>query len=269
MALFATLAFGPTSRAQDAKEAEPEPSTRTPEPDLQIPGGDGPGAHARWEARLSAEIDRIEQVCRLTEDQKRKLQLAGRGDIKRSFDRVEDARRRLRIARKDPKQSEAIQAEVNALSGRFEEGLFRDGSMFAKTLAKVLNADQTTAYRVERRARRRFRHRARVDLVIEVFDAVAGCTDAQRERLAKLLQERTRLPIKSDDDFTVLLAQAAGLPDTELRPIFQESQWRAVSRLLKQLEPQLKDELKKAALEPDDAADPIAAREGPSASGKK
>ena len=45
-------------------------------------------ARFRLETILAARVDKIARQCGLTEVQKKKLLLAGRGDIKRFFDRV-------------------------------------------------------------------------------------------------------------------------------------------------------------------------------------
>jgi hypothetical protein len=267
----AVLSGDAAAHAQDpsGRGDKPEVPTKASAPGGPAEGTDGAGTRAALVARLSMEIGRIDQVCGLTGAQKKKLELAGRADVKRSFDRVEDARRRLCAARENAEQAAIIQAELAELRSRPVEGFFSDGSMFAKSVPSVLGADQFARYRSERLTRRRFRHRAKVDLAVEVLSAAAGCSEEQRERLATLLLEKTQLSTRPDQDFLVVLAQAARLPDDQLRPIFDEAQWRAVSRLRKTLGEQLQAELRQAVLEPDDPAEPIAAREGPPAAGKR
>lgn len=264
-ALLIVAAAGPQARAQP----DDRPEKSVPTTGIHIPDSDGPEARKTWESRLSTEVDRIDRTCRLGEAQRKKLVLAGCADIKRSLDSVEDARTRLRAAQARKEPSGATKDELTALQRRFQAGLFRDGSMFAKTLPRVLDAGQLAAYGADVAARRRFRHRARVDLAVEVFHAAVGCNDVQREKLADLLLERTRLARRPDQDFTVVLAQAAALPKAALRPIFDDQQWPAVSRLLDQLGAELKNELRGAELEPADAAGPVAARDGANAPGAR
>jgi hypothetical protein len=66
-----------------------------------------------------------------------------------------------------------------------------------------------------------------------------------------------------------VLAQAVRLSEAKLRPIFDDSQWRPLSRLIKPLEADLKNQLDRAVFDPDDTAGAIAARPEPSASGKR
>jgi hypothetical protein len=226
-------------------------------------------AQAMVESRLALEIERIERCCRITEEQKRKLQLAGRGDLKRTLDRVDEGRRKQRVTKGNAAQREASETEMQLLHAELSEELPVRGTMWAKTLKRTLSDDQMAAYREALREPRRFRLRAQVDLVVEVFDMAAGCSDEQRQRLTKLLLEEMRLPSKSNEEFQIVLAQAVRLPEAKLRSIFDDSQWRPLSRLIKPLEADLKNQLDNAVFEPEDAAGPIAARPEPAASGKR
>ena len=51
--------------------------------------GDPDGARRRLESRLKSRIEQIDRVCKLTPEQRNKLNVAGRGDIKRAFARIE------------------------------------------------------------------------------------------------------------------------------------------------------------------------------------
>jgi hypothetical protein len=54
---------------------------------------DATGARRRLDSQLSLQLEEIDRVCKLTEAQKVKLQLAARGDIKRFFDRYQTLKR--------------------------------------------------------------------------------------------------------------------------------------------------------------------------------
>jgi hypothetical protein len=274
MALLAAMATGSVSWAQEADDDEPQrppPRRRraTQAEEAWAFGMQRTDAHARLESRLTLEIERIERSCRLTGEQKKKLQVTGRGDLKRFLDRVDEVRRKRRDVGGNQAQRNVIDVELQSLQTQLTEELPLHGSMFAKTLTRTLSDDQMAAYREGLRESRRFRLRAQVDLVVEVFDMAAGCSDEQRQRLTKLLLEETRLPSKSDEEFQVVLAQAVRLPEIKLRTIFDDSQWRPLSRLIKPLEADLKNQLDRAVFDPDDKAGAIAARPAPSASGKR
>jgi hypothetical protein len=274
LTLLAGLTAGSASWAQEGEQREPKD---IPAPGQRVEiveeawafGMDRAEAQAMLEARLTMEIERIERSCRITEGQKKQLQLAGRGDLKRFLDRVDEVRRSRPAPKGGPGQANAIQQEMEPLERQLRAGLHREGSMFAKTLKRALSDDQVSAYREGLRESRRFRHRARVDLVVGILDMAAGCTDEQRQRLTQLLLQETRLPSQADEDDIVVLAQAARLPEARIRPIFDDSQWRAVSPLLRDLAQGSKVQLDRAVCDPDDAAGPVATGPGPSGSGRK
>ena len=58
-------------------------------------------ARTRLTSELSIHVNEIDRVCRLTEAQKKKLHLAGRGDIHRFFDRYETAKEQLKLGREN------------------------------------------------------------------------------------------------------------------------------------------------------------------------
>jgi hypothetical protein len=274
LTLLAAMATGSVSWAQEADDDEPQkppPRRRrvAPAEEAWAFGMKRAEAQARVETRLNLEIEWIERCCRITEEQKKKLQITGRGDLKRFFDRVDEVRRKRRDAGDNQARRDEIDMEMQSLQAQLTEELPFHGSMFAKTLTRTLSDRQMAAYREALRESRRFRLRAEVDLVVEVFDMAAGCSDEQRQRLTKLLLEETRLPSKADEEFQVVLAQAVRLPEAKLRSIFDDSQWRPLSRLIKPLEADLKNQLDRAVFDPDDTAGPIAARPEPSASGKR
>jgi hypothetical protein len=75
---------------------------------------------------------------RLNQQQTAKLQLAGRGDIKRFFDEVENKRKHFEIERKTFTRGAAALRGLEPLSRVYQRGPFEDGSLFAKTLCKMI-----------------------------------------------------------------------------------------------------------------------------------
>ena len=58
-------------------------------------------ARARLDALLASKVDEIQRICRINEAQKKKLHLAGEGDIERLMDRVEEKRKKFHTIRFD------------------------------------------------------------------------------------------------------------------------------------------------------------------------
>jgi len=87
------------------------------------------------------KIESINLACGLTAEQKRKLQLASEGDIKRLVDRIEDYLRNLRLA---PNALIKAQPVVVRLRDTIAGGPFQDDSLLTRTLARVMTAEQRT-----------------------------------------------------------------------------------------------------------------------------
>jgi hypothetical protein len=89
-------------------------------------------------AALSSKID-LARDRGLTPADEEKLILAGTGDIKRFFDRVEDLRPDFESARGDIIEGHSFLRKLQSLSIEFQLGLFDFGSLFTKTLKKIEN----------------------------------------------------------------------------------------------------------------------------------
>jgi hypothetical protein len=109
--------------------------------DRSLFGGlaDSPAERARLEGILTRLIDRVEETSRipLTTAQKRKLKLAGRGDIKHFYDQVFQGRRRFESLRMNLNQCQVFLAELQPLQREFRNGPFQSDSLYAKTLTKI------------------------------------------------------------------------------------------------------------------------------------
>src|SRR5439155_9611662 len=60
--------------------------------------GNASRARKRLDSLLAMQIENIDRTCRLTDAQKKKLQLAGRGDVKRCFDCYERIKRKTQLS---------------------------------------------------------------------------------------------------------------------------------------------------------------------------
>jgi hypothetical protein len=186
-------------------------------------------ARTRFDSALALRIDDLERVCGVTEAQKKKLKLAGRGDIKRIFDRVEELKRKSLQNQNDPNNNiwqtiQPLQVEVNA-------GLFGDASIFQKTIKRTLDGDQAARYDSLMRERKLSRYRATVEWFVVHLDKVLGFSDDQRRRLTELILSDTDPPERfGQSDYWYLMFQMSRLPEAKIKPIFDNPQWRLLSR---------------------------------------
>jgi hypothetical protein len=190
-------------------------------------------AHNKLDAALALRIDDVERICGLTEAQKKKVQVAGRGDIKRFFDRVEETKRKFQGGPNN--QFNNIWQEIQPLQAELTAGLFGDDSLFAKTVMRTLNEDQAAKYGNVLRERSLVRYQATVAWCVVQLDKSVGLSDEQRHRLVELLMMETRPPKRfGQNDYWYMMLQASKLPESKIKPIFDNVQWRILQRQLMQ-----------------------------------
>ena len=80
---------------------------------------DAAGARKRLDAQLALQVEAIDRACALTDAQKQKLRLAGRGDIRRFFDRYEAVKQRFQLMRPDAQKLDELQPDIRPLQLTF------------------------------------------------------------------------------------------------------------------------------------------------------
>lgn len=189
----------------------------------------------RLDSLLALRVESVERACGLSDGQKNKLQLAGRGDVKRYFGSVEEVRREFRKVRRDQNRINEIWQKIQPLQMKFNTGIFDETSLFCKVLKRTLDPDQSGQYEQQERERRRFRYEAKVELAIAMMETGLPLRDIQRQKFVKLLLEEAEPPAKFGQyDYYVVLYHAAKLPEEKLKPIFDDGQWRALTQLFAQ-----------------------------------
>ena len=190
-------------------------------------------ARNKLDSALALRVDDVDRICGVTEVQKKKLQLAGRGDIKRFFDRVEETKRRFASAKDN--QFNNIWQEIQPLQAELSSGLFGDDSFFGKTVKRTLTDEQAAHYDNVVRQRNLVRYRAMVGWCVVQLDRSVGLSDDQRVRLVELLVKETKPPKRfGQNDYWVMLFQASKIPESEIKSIVDDVQWRILERHLRQ-----------------------------------
>lgn len=191
-------------------------------------GVDGDVGAARTRKRfatfLQMWINGADRVCGLTEEQKKKLQLAGRGDIKRVFDRIKEIRQKSQLVG----VRKFIDEEFEPLQREFLGDGF-GGSLFNKTLRSTLTPEQTAKYETAVGKRRTADHQAAIRSGIDLLNNHMGLGTRRCEKLVQLLLENMKPSRRIGQQFTVVLIQLARLPEAKLRPIFDDDEWRELN----------------------------------------
>jgi hypothetical protein len=100
--------------------------------------------HLEWQ--LTVQLQDINRACSLTQAQRKKLELAGRGDIKRFFDRYEQLVRKSQVSQHNEPDLPELQQEAIDLQLRLNTGLFRERSLLVKSLPNTLTKEQLARY---------------------------------------------------------------------------------------------------------------------------
>jgi hypothetical protein len=105
------------------------------------------------ETNLAHEVEWLVEVYGLSALQKQKLLLAGRGDIKRQFEHIDEMKQKARSVSVDAANFQklvdlqnTLLQEAAAWRTRLKTGQFGDSTLFAKALRKVLTPDQIAAH---------------------------------------------------------------------------------------------------------------------------
>ena len=69
----------------------------------------------RFLTLLELQIDEVDRACELKDAQKAKLQLAGQGDIKRYFDKIDEKRRKFQDVKTDMNKFAELQQELQPM----------------------------------------------------------------------------------------------------------------------------------------------------------
>jgi len=186
-----------------------------------------PSIRSRLDSLLALKIEDANRVCKLTEDQKKKLTLAGKGDLKHFFDQVAEKKRRFQLLKNDQNRINEIFQEIQPLQLVLNSGPYDDGSIFAKTIPKTLDESQMALYQQVIHEKNQYRYRAKVELVVATLDQALGMKGDQRKQLVDLLLADTRVPSRYGQyDYYLVMYQMARIPESKLKPMFDDAQWK-------------------------------------------
>jgi hypothetical protein len=184
---------------------------------------------------LTVQVDSVAFACNLSDAQRRKLELAGRGDIGRFFLAIEQLQAKARDVGQDQQKFNNIMRDMSPLQMKMQTGIFGESSLYRKVLAQTLDRGQADRYEQQEQERRKFRYEAKIELVVSSLENTAPLSAEQHQRLVKLLCAETQPPKKSSQyDMYFVLYQARKLDEAKFKPIVDDAQWQALKKMLDQ-----------------------------------
>lgn len=214
----------------------------------------------KLESILRVQLDDMERTCQLSPAQRSKLELMGRGDIKRFLQDFDSAKQRFHELDNDGQRIQEIMPEIQKLRGATQGDLFRAKSLFSKSLRSTLSAEQLAKYEEVTQERRAFHHQAQIKTAIAVLEQTMPLRSNQRRELAVLLEKEIK-PARQPSPYELyrIMDRIRRLPEAKIKPLLSDRQWKAVLERAAQYS-QVVPGLRANGLMLDDADDPPAAR---------
>lgn len=194
-------------------------------------------ARKKLDQMLSLQMDDVDRACQLTESQKKKLLLAGRGDMVLFYEKVEVVRKKFLLVRKDQQKFNEIWVDISPLQVKFQAGLFGDDSLYHKTLRNMLKGEQLSKYSQVDGERRKFQYRAKVELVVAMLENAMPLRDEQRQKLITLIVDETKPPrsFGQQQDYYIVMWNISKIPEKTLRPLFRDAEWKVLNQQFAQV----------------------------------
>jgi hypothetical protein len=187
------------------------------------------------ESQLVMLINSVDRVCRLTPEQKKKLNLAGQGDVDRFGGELQQLREKLVGKTFDQNEMGNVYQQISPYRERLQAGLLGEGSLFERVLSRTLNAEQLERYEQEESQRRSLRYAAKVRLYVATLEHSIPMTDSQRQFMVHWLLKNSRPPRRfGQGDLYYTMYQASKIPTDELAEVFNEAQMKVLKPAMRQ-----------------------------------
>lgn len=217
------------------------------------------------EMQLNGQLAELDRACHLTDLQRQKLELAGRGDLARLQAEITALHAELVGKSYDQNEIGNVHSRIQPLGERVRKGILDEESLFQKVKASTLDEQQRTAYDKSVAERTKFQFEAKLKLFVAALDAKAPMLAKQREALLALLIAKSQPPRQWGNEqyeWLYVVYQASRMPADELKGILDDAQVRCFQDAVSQ-GPQYGQMLKQQGMLPEgEANQPAAPRQG-------
>lgn len=188
-------------------------------------------------ARAAVQIDSFALTYDLSDAQRKKLELAARGDVRAFLRETERIRKIYEEAKHDQQKVNEIVHAIQPIQRVIQKGMvFDDDSLLHKTLKNTLTGEQAERYEQQQVERRRFAYQAKIEYALVTLESGVPLRQQQCNQFVKLLLEETEPPksFGRQPHYEVFFL-ASKIDEEKLKPIFDDAQWRAIKRLFMQM----------------------------------
>jgi hypothetical protein len=183
--------------------------------------------------RANLHLDAINRVSSLSDDQRQKLELAARGDLRRLFDAIEELCVRFKKVKDDQNAFGTFWPEIQAMQVKAGQGLGGDGSLLGKTVRATLTPDQLMAYESAQKERARWHYEAMIEAALVDLENLVPLTDEQHKAIAQRLLDDTPPPlVSSENNNTYVVYRLSTSPVAPLKKLLNARQYEALTNHL-------------------------------------
>jgi hypothetical protein len=188
------------------------------------------------QSELSLHVEAVDRVCSLSESQKEKLRMAGRGDFSRFGRQVDELKAKYVGKTYGQNEIGEIYQKIQPLGQVYQAGLLGDDSLFSKVLARTLSSEQAAKLDAIESERRKARYLAKVELFVVNLERSCPLTDEQRTAMVELILAETKPPKRFGQyDWYVVMYQANKIADEKYEQFLDDAQMRQLKITLRQV----------------------------------
>lgn len=186
----------------------------------------------RLNHELAKRVSVLAHEFQLTDAQKTKLLMGGKGDIKRVCDRFEALERRTARNAEDDARIGELQRDIAEFVRDMQRGVFDSDSLFAKTMATTISREQRAQSHTRRREQDLARYRADIADAANTLAVALGFSDNQKRDLENLLTNEIDPPLEiGDSERVYIMCRFSQVPEAKVKPICNSAQWRLLSEI--------------------------------------
>lgn len=194
---------------------------------LQIPVKSRMTPREYLQNQLKVKVLTLEAKCKLTAEQRDKLQLAGRGDIIRTMSSIAQLESRYVDKSLAAEEMMALRSEIHRRVTIPLTYPFAEDSLFHKVLTKSLSADQFARFDEWNQPRRRLEIRTALASFVHSSAMLSAAGKPDITELVMKRYPRWR-PIQPYSQLVVMM-MVHELQD-EIRPLVNDAQWESVKK---------------------------------------